>query len=156
MLVYKWHSLIPWMKCSPNSVWCKYKEIRIMQHFRIYSMGLHCLMAGFVFISENTTDFLSAKSYHFLKILLLFYEVNKTDCKSYSAQMINVFEIFTNWKYHQLHLYSNLFWPNTKRNVNDLGSPLEAAKWLVKPTGYSHKNSSIRIHETEKNDKKTT
>ena len=125
-----------------------------MQHFRIYSMGLHCLMAGFVFISENTIDFLCAKSYHFLKILLLFYEVNKTDCKSYSAQMINVFEIFTNWKYHQLHLYSNLFWPNTKRNVNDLGSPLEAAKWLVKPTGYSHKNSSIRIHETEKNDKK--
>lgn len=29
---------------------------------------------------ENITDFLSAKSYHFLKILLLFYEVNKTDC----------------------------------------------------------------------------
>lgn len=156
MLVYKRHSLIPRMKCSPNSVWCKYKEIRIMQHFRIYSMGLHCLMAGFVFTSENTIDFLCAKSYHFLKILLLFYEVNKTDCKSYSAQMINVFEIFTNWKYHQLHLYSNLFWPNTKRNVNDLGSPLEAAKRLVKPTGYSHKNSSIRIHETEKNDKKTT
>ena len=80
-----------------------------MQHFRIYSMGLHCLMAEFVFISANTTYFLSAKSYHFLKLLLLLYEINKTDYKLYSAHMINVFEIFTNWKYHQLHLDSNLF-----------------------------------------------
>lgn len=87
MLVYKWHSLIPWMKCSPNSVWCKYKR-KSESCNTSESTPWDCTVwwLGLYSSSENTMNFLSASLIIFLKILLLFYEVNKTDCKSYDTR----------------------------------------------------------------------
>lgn len=67
-----------------------------------------------------------SKGLKFLEIGLLLCKTNKTILKSYSVIMINIFEIVTYWKYHQLYFYSQLFRPNTETNVNYLGSPLES------------------------------
>lgn len=103
-------------------------------------MRLHCLMAEFVFSSENVMC-LRVKSCHFLKISLLLCKINKTNLKSYSS-IYDIFEIFTYWKYHQRYLYLHLFRPNTAINVNHFGSPLEAA---VRVIGKPHRMLVIKI-----------
>lgn len=99
-------------------------------------------MAGLVLNRRNALCFFRVKPCNFLKIWLLPCRVNKTNLKLYNAHVINIFEILTYRKYHQLYLHCHLFRINTETNVNSLSSTLEA---VVREIGKAHRILVVKI-----------